>query len=143
MSFRFFIDECLSPHLVETAVRAGHEATCSRDRGLLGVADWHLFPVLLKNGYILVTSNSKDFRGHGMNDPGGLFARQEIHSGLICLNSHLQMNFAQEERLFCRAMDELFVRLDIINEALEITELKDGQIVIEHYAISALPRNTL
>lgn len=137
MSFRFFIDECLSPHLIEVAARAGHEATCSRDRGLLGASDWRLVPILVKNGFVLVTCNAKDFRGHGIARPGGLFSKQATHHGLICLNSHFQMNFAREERLFVCAMNELAQLPNIVNQAIEITELEDGQVRVEHYAIPA------
>jgi hypothetical protein len=34
--WRLFLDDCLSPSLVGMAIDAGFEATCSRDRGLLG-----------------------------------------------------------------------------------------------------------
>lgn len=41
MKFRFLVDECLSPELVQMAVKAGHvESTCVRDRGLSGTKDW-------------------------------------------------------------------------------------------------------
>lgn len=43
-SVKLWIDECLSPALVGEAQRHGYEATCNRDRGMLGVAD----PSLLK-----------------------------------------------------------------------------------------------
>jgi len=69
---RLFIDECLSPELVMQAQNAGHEAACSRDRGLLGVKDWELMGVIVTGDFTLVTRNARDFRGHGRRDPGGL-----------------------------------------------------------------------
>lgn len=43
VSFKFLIDECLSPELVEMAVAAGHpESTCVRDHGWLRRKDWEL-----------------------------------------------------------------------------------------------------
>ena len=77
MSFRLFIDECLSPELVDQAVAAGYmESTCSRDRGLLSWKDWQLVPYVIEHNFTLVTHNSRDFRGTGPANPGGLYADQ-------------------------------------------------------------------
>ncbi|HEX7638656.1 MAG TPA: hypothetical protein VF457_09685 [Burkholderiaceae bacterium] len=40
MRFKFLIDECLTPELVELAVARGHfESTCVRNRGWAGTKD--------------------------------------------------------------------------------------------------------
>jgi hypothetical protein len=41
--------------------------------------------IIILGDYTLVTLNSIDFRGRGAASPGGLYAKQEIHAGLICL----------------------------------------------------------
>lgn len=73
MSFHLWIDECLSPELVELAVAAGHvESTCSRDRGRLGISDWELLAHVIGGNFTLVTHNARDLRGKGPERPGGL-----------------------------------------------------------------------
>ena len=51
-------------------------------RGLLGIKDLDLMPVLIAGNFTLVTKNSIDFRG-AANDPGskGLFKHQRLHAG--------------------------------------------------------------
>jgi len=52
---KLWIDECLSPTLVERANRRGYWATCNRDRNLLGVRDQPLhktiYPVRSSGGH--------------------------------------------------------------------------------------------
>lgn len=87
MPIKFLIDECLSPSLVDDAHAAGFlESTCVRNRGLAGTKDWHLMTLVIAEDFTLVTNNSKDFRGEGAGEPGGLHAKESIHAGLICLN---------------------------------------------------------
>lgn len=110
---------------------AGHESTCSRDRGLLGAKDWHLITIVISGDYTLVTNNSKDFRA--------LHAETEIHAGLICLNSHFSMDLERQRRLFGYALSEVAERLDLINQALEVFEKENGEVTIEIYDI---PKST-
>jgi hypothetical protein len=63
------------------------QSTCVRDRDLLGVKDWELVGYAVENDFTLVTSNLQDFRGAGGAKPGGHYAEQPIHAGLICLSS--------------------------------------------------------
>jgi hypothetical protein len=137
MTWRLFIDECLSPTLVAAARNAGCEATCSRDRGLLGAKDWTLLRYIVNNDFTLVTKNSRDFRGHGSSSPGGLYAKLEIHAGLICLNSHFVMVMRRQRRLFDFALRELALCPDLTNMALEIFEHKNGEISCHLYDIPA------
>lgn len=136
MTFRFLIDECLSPELVELAVVAGHvESTCVRDRGLGGTKDWHLITYVVAGDFTLVTHNSADFRGGGPGKPGGEHAKQEIHAGLVCLNSELPMSLDRQRDLFQLALQELAGREDLINKALEVFETADGEVDIVVYDI--------
>jgi predicted nuclease of predicted toxin-antitoxin system len=60
---KFFFDECLDPALTQIAMEAGYEASCSRDRSMLSVKDWDLAQYVAAPDDILVTHNSKNFRG--------------------------------------------------------------------------------
>lgn len=132
MTFRLFIDECLSPELVGMAVKAGFEATCSRDRGLLGRKDWDLVTYVVDHDMTMVTNNSRDFRGGGPVEPGGLFAHQEIHAGLICINSESDMDLEREQRLFGHLLIELSRHQDLVNQALDLFEDEEGK---RHHAL--------
>ena len=69
---KLWIDECLSPTLVERANQRGFWATCNRDRNLLGELDEKLYPVVLDEEAVFVTNNESDFlslgRGVGLHD---------------------------------------------------------------------------
>ncbi len=73
---RLWIDECLSPALVQAA-RRRYEATCNEYRGLLRAADAALYAVISPEEWVFVTNNNRDFRA--------LTARVGLHSGLILL----------------------------------------------------------
>jgi hypothetical protein len=138
MPLKFLIDECLSPELVDVAHAAGHlEATCVRNLGRSGTKDWNLMPLVIAGDYTLVTNNSKDFRGKTLGQPGGLHANEEIHAGLVCLNTELGMDIDTQKELFEIALEQLAGRDDLINQALEVTERKDGSVDVVFYAIPA------
>lgn len=73
---RLWVDECLSPTLVQAA-RRRYEATCNEYRGLLRAADAVLYAAISLEEWVLVTNNNRDFRA--------LTARAGVHSGLILL----------------------------------------------------------
>jgi hypothetical protein len=74
---KLWIDECLSPALVGEAQRHGFEATCNRDRGLLGAADPDLLERVVAEGFVLVTNNEADFVR--------LCESSDVHGGLVVL----------------------------------------------------------
>jgi predicted nuclease of predicted toxin-antitoxin system len=74
---RLWFDEDLSPTLVQVAEGQGFEATCNRDRGMLGCKDHQLRHVTQAEDYVLVTDNASDFRP--------MFARDAIHPGLVVM----------------------------------------------------------
>lgn len=140
MSFKLLIDECLSPELVDMAVAAGHvESTCVRNHGWSGKKDWELITLVVAGDFTFVTHNSEDFLGGGAANPGGEHASQPIHAGLICLNSQLPMSLSRQRALFQFALEELAGLGDLINQALEVFERQDGEVVIEIYDIPAAP----
>ena len=103
---RLLIDECLSPELAQLAIDAGHvESTSVRDRGRLGLKDWELMEYVIQEDFILVTRNAQDFRGAGKANPGGLHAEAEVHAGLICLDSALEVDLDLQQELFRHALN--------------------------------------
>jgi predicted nuclease of predicted toxin-antitoxin system len=74
---KLWIDEDLSPSLVEVAHRHGLDATCNRDRGLLGRSDVEVLARCIEEDRTLVTNNYGDFRR--------LCEAHSIHPGLITL----------------------------------------------------------
>lgn len=136
MTLKLFIDECLTPVLANLARLNGYpQSTCARDRGFLGKSDAQVLEYVLQHDFTLVTHNSIDFRGKGIDRPGGLHARTEVHCGLICLNSVHVMDFDRQQRLFAKALEELRLRTDLVNKALEIFELNHGGLEVQFYEI--------
>ena len=74
---KFWIDECLTPALVGCAHSLGHEATCTRDRGRLGMPDDELLALAISEEFVFVTNNHADFMG--------LCVNAELHTGLVVL----------------------------------------------------------
>jgi hypothetical protein len=133
---RLLIDECLSPELAQLAIDAGHvESTSVRDRGRLGLKDWELMEYVIQEDFILVTRNAQDFRGAGKANPGGLHGAIEVHAGLICLDSALDMDLDLQQELFRHALNMLAELPDLINQALEIYENEEGLISVNTYDI--------
>jgi hypothetical protein len=75
------------------------ETTCVRNLGRSGIKDWDLMPLVIAGGFTLVTNNSKDFRGRTPGQPGGLHAKEEIHTGLVCLNTDIGMDIDKQREL--------------------------------------------
>jgi predicted nuclease of predicted toxin-antitoxin system len=74
---RLWFDEDLSPTLVQVAEEHGFEATCNRDRGMLGAKDNELRHVVQAEGFVLATDNATDFRP--------MLVRDGIHAGLVVI----------------------------------------------------------
>lgn len=74
---KLWIDECLSPTLVERANRRGYWATCNRDRDLLGVRDQILHKIVIDEEATFVTNDQADF--------AALYRQVDLHTGLLSL----------------------------------------------------------
>lgn len=136
---RLLIDECLSPELVQLVTDAGHvESTPVRDRGRLGLKDWELMEYVIQEDFILVTRNAQDFRGAGKVNLGGLHASAEVHAGLICLDSALEMDLDLQQELFKHALNRFAEPPDLINRAPEVYENENGSISVNVYDIPPL-----
>lgn len=107
---RFLIDECLHTSLVEVANEAGHEAHHVARRGWSGFKDYQLRDVILREEFVFVTNNARDFRK--------LMAESELHVGLILIIPNVAPT-AQRE-LFQRALSEVENFSDLTNRVIEI-----------------------
>lgn len=138
MTFKFLIDECLSPELVDVALIAGHfESSCVRNRGWLGLKDRELIERIVAEDFTLVTQNATDFRGGGPGKLSGEHAKQSIHAGLVCLDSHQGLDLDRQRALFKVAIEQAETEGDLVNKALEVFELEDGRVEVEIYDIPA------
>ncbi|MBZ9779992.1 DUF5615 family PIN-like protein [Pseudomonas sp. REP124] len=134
MSFRFLIDECLSPSLATIAHMAGHVATSVRDMGWNGLTDQQLMVRVIEGDYTLVTINSRDFRGPAGGPVAGLHARETLHAGLVCLNGHGRgLGMLRQQALFKHALDVM--PGDMVNRALEVWDSEDGSLTVQTYPI--------
>ncbi len=115
--------------------RGHHEASHVVWVGKAGWKDWELKRLLLTEDWVLVTRNSKDFRGpRGTPGSKGQYSNVPLQAGLVCLNAPMGMDLALQRELFSEVLDELDTDGDLTNQILEVT-LEDGEssIQIERY----------
>ena len=74
---KLWFDECLTPTLVQRANQRGYWATCNRDRGLLGILDPELHPLVIDEEAVFATNNESDFVA--------LSRSVDLHTGLLIL----------------------------------------------------------
>ena len=74
---RLWFDEDLSPTVVQVGIACGFEATCNRDRDMLGHKDRDLRHVVQAEDYVFVTDNASDFRP--------MYERDDVHPGLVVM----------------------------------------------------------
>lgn len=118
----FLIDECLSLDLVALANARGHHATHIVFRALQGTDDRALMPLIHTEGFVLVTSNARDFLR--------LYRLEPMHPGLILiLPGHVRA--ATQMELFGRALDAIEPMTDLINKLVEVAE--DGQVTVRDW----------
>lgn len=119
---RFFIDEDLSPALVGPCREAGYEATCSRDRDMLGMSDREVAALCLEEERVLVSNNAGDF--FKLTSAAGL------HPGLIILPLGSRAQEVEWMRVAVAAIEELAVGAgagtspgdQMINAVIEVAE---------------------
>ncbi len=138
---KLLIDECLSPSLVEVAVRKGHpESSHVVWLGKAGWKDWELKPFILEEDWTFVTRNSVDFRGPA-HRPGtkGQYADVSLHAGLICVNGPVGMDAELQSELLEIALEEIGTG-ELINGVLEVSldDLEGGVDIVRY----DLPRGT-
>jgi len=136
---KFLIDECLSPALRHIAIARGYYAsTCVRDRGWAGTLDHDLMLKVLAEDFTLVTNNAVDFRGGGPGNLGGLHSTTEIHPGPVCLSAEDGLDLDTQRAMFSAALDVMEQKaIDLLNKALELYLLADGNVEYSMYDIPA------
>jgi predicted nuclease of predicted toxin-antitoxin system len=80
---KLWIDEDLTPRLVDPAHAHGYEATSNREQGLLGATDAALYEVVVDGDYVFVTNDEQDFRR--------LCRAHDLHPGLIVLPERIRV----------------------------------------------------
>jgi predicted nuclease of predicted toxin-antitoxin system len=135
---KLLIDECLSQELVEQARIRGHDASHVTWLGMAGKKDWELMPVIIQGDWTFVTKNSRDFRG-SFSSPGdrGLYRKQELHCGLICLNA-LNMDLDLMKELFDAALSDIAENDQLFNEVLEVSILEHNLDIRRYHLPSAI-----
>ena len=140
-TYKFLIDECLSPELAEMAVQRGHgESTCVRNRGWSGLKDYQLIQRVVAEDFTLVTCNSVDFRGKGPGELGGEHANLDIHAGLVCINSEVPLDLDLQLELFQAALEVLEAEEDLVSKAFDLFHQENGQVDYDIYDIPAAHR---
>jgi predicted nuclease of predicted toxin-antitoxin system len=109
---KLWIDEDLSPSLVEVCHEAGYQATSVRDRGKLSTKDYALAEIVLDEGWVLVTNNAGDFLK--------LAASADLHPGLV----FIELGSAQQER------DSLAVGIAHIEQRASTAEESTEQFMV-------------
>lgn len=103
---KLWVDECLTPTLVQKANARGYWATCNRDRDLLGISDAELHPLVIDEEATFVTNNESDFVS--------LSRRVDLHTGLLILP---QVESRQALwPLFAAALDYIEMRAEAAEE---------------------------
>ena len=93
---KLLIDECLHTSLVAVAHAAGHAADHVVHRGLGGLKDWQLMPVIRGQEYTFVTNNLVDFIG--------IYGKEPLHAGVIILVPSVAP--ARQRQLFTAALKQ-------------------------------------
>lgn len=107
----FLVDECLSLDLVALAHSRGHHATHVGFRDLHGTSDRALMATIQGEGFVLVTSNARDFLN--------LYGREIVHPGLLVILPGRLRSGAQV-RHFGLALDVVEPMPDLINKVVEV-----------------------
>lgn len=119
---KLWIDEDLSPSLVDVAHRHDLDATCNRDRALLGRSDAEVLRHCVEEDRTLVTNNLGDFRR--------LCERHAVHPGLIVLPTPsrekqqqllgIALAYIQTQAMLRAAVDEGEF---MINRVVEVSDM--------------------
>lgn len=107
---RFLIDECLHTSLTQVANNAGHEAHHVTRRGWSGFKDHQLREVILREEFVFVTNNARDFRK--------LMGESELHAGLIVIIPNVTPTVQRD--LFGLSLLETTRLPDMINKVIEV-----------------------
>ncbi len=105
---RFLIDECLHTSLVEVANEAGYEAYHVVYRGWAEFEDRELRPIILREEFVFVTNNGRDFRE--------LLQAAELHPGLVIIVPNDKP--AIQRDLFREALEHIRALPSMVNKVV-------------------------
>jgi predicted nuclease of predicted toxin-antitoxin system len=115
---RFLIDECLHTSLTMTANEAGQEAYHVVYRGWAGLEDHELRAIILRDEFVFVTNNGRDF--------SELLGQAELQPGLVIIVPNEKP--AVQRKLFRAALQKIVILPSLVNKVIEIGGV--GQIKI-------------
>ena len=115
---RFLVDECLLKGLVKVAHAAGYEAYHVVDLGKAGAKDYQLREIIVKEEFVFVTNNAKDFKR--------LLEKTELHPGLVILVPNVMQ--AIHDELLRSALDEIAKLSSLVNKVIEVWSKDDVRI---------------
>ena len=122
---RFLIDENLSLGLPRIAHERGFAATHVIHLGLGRWKDWNLLEIVRRDGWVLVTNNTVEFRSRYQTIPK--------HPGVIFLLPSVKRQ--AQLALFAGAIDEVSINPDLANQALDIDFAGDAEVRVRRYAL--------
>jgi predicted nuclease of predicted toxin-antitoxin system len=113
---RFFIDECLSPHIATYLNEGGkHDAVHPLHVGQRGATDARVLARCITEDRIIVTENAGDFRK--------LAAREALHPGIIlipCVDRETSWHLLQVAISYLELINPQRPEDAIVNQALEV-----------------------
>ena len=115
---RFLIDECLHKALVKIAHDAGYEAYHVVDIGKGGSKDYQLREIIVKEEFVFVTNNARDFKR--------LLGQTELHPGLVIIVPNVRP--AIQDELFRSALHKIAKLSSTVNKIVEVRRIDDVTI---------------
>ena len=94
---RFLIDECLHISLTMVANESGYEGQHVTRCGLTSRSDHEILHFAISHDFVFVTNNANDFRR--------LYAREELHPGLVTIVP--AVNPTVQQKLFRAALEAI------------------------------------
>jgi predicted nuclease of predicted toxin-antitoxin system len=122
---RFLIDENLSVALPRIAHERGFEATHVIPLGLGRWKDWNILEIARRDGWVLVTNNTIEFRSR--------YRAITNHPGVIFLLPSVRR--PAQIGLFAAAIDEVLINPDVTNQALDVDFAGDAEVTVRRYAL--------
>jgi hypothetical protein len=103
---------------VEIANQAGYEAHHVVYRAWAGLEDYELLPIILREEFIFVTNNGRDFRE--------LLEQAELHPGLVIIVPNEKPPVQRD--LFQAAIQKIIALPSTANKIVEVYGLEDIRI---------------
>jgi predicted nuclease of predicted toxin-antitoxin system len=115
---RILVDECLHTSLTEVANEAGYEAHHVVYRGWAGLEDYELRSIILREEFVFITNNGRDFRD--------LMGATELHPGLVIIVPNEKPRIQRE--LFRVALERIKRLPTMVNRVVELYSAQDIRI---------------